>query len=199
MNSIPELEMLCEEAMSGQPQEKPELVIVRGAPGSGKSTFAKNQFPNHKVFATDDFFMVDGVYKYDKTKIGENHQKCFDAVARGLASGQNAVVANTFTMHWEMQKYFDLCRQNGYKLRVYHMKNGFENEHGVPNDIVDRMRSQYQPLDSEVVVSGNPKEGMMDGIESGEVSSDTKLLPKPEWKPRPGGGHRPFMIRNRRG
>ena len=80
------------------------------------------------------------------------------------------------------------------------MKNGFENEHGVPNDIVDRMRSQYQPLDSEVVVSGNPKEGMMDGIESGEVSSDTKLLPKPEWKPRPGGGgHRQFMIRNRRG
>lgn len=110
------------------------------------------------------------------------------------------MVANTFTMQWEMQKYFDLCRQNGYKLRVYHMKNGFENEHGVPNDIVDRMRSQYQPLDSEVVVSGNPKEGMMDGIESGEVSSDTKLLPKPEWKPRPGGGgHRQFMIRNRRG
>lgn len=82
MNSIPELEMLCEEVMSGQPQARPELVIVRGAPGSGKSTFAKNQFPNHKVFATDDFFMVDGVYKYDKTKIGENHQKCFDAVAR---------------------------------------------------------------------------------------------------------------------
>ena len=104
-------------------------------------------------------------------------------------------------MQWEMQKYFNLCQQNGYNLRVYHMTNtGFQNEHGVPDDIVDRMKSQYQPLGGEVTVSGNPKEGTMDGIESGVVPSDTKLLPKPEWKPRPGGGgHRPFMIRNRRG
>ena len=51
-----------------------ELILVRGIPGSGKSTFAKSLGGTH--FETDKFFMVDGEYKFDGTKIKEAHKWC---------------------------------------------------------------------------------------------------------------------------
>ena len=38
------------------------LYIVRGVPGSGKSTFAKTLGGTH--FETDNYFMIDGEYKF---------------------------------------------------------------------------------------------------------------------------------------
>ena len=46
------------------PEEKPKerrIVIMRGLPGSGKSTRAKKIADNYGIiFSTDDFFMVKG-------------------------------------------------------------------------------------------------------------------------------------------
>ena len=42
------------------------LYIVRGIPGSGKSTFAKSLGGTH--FEADMFFMKDGEYKFDMFK-----------------------------------------------------------------------------------------------------------------------------------
>lgn len=49
---------------------------MRGVPGSGKSTKAK-QLAGIKglVYSTDDFFMKNGDYVYDPSKIGEYHDK----------------------------------------------------------------------------------------------------------------------------
>ena len=71
------------EADPPQPQPQPqqqknvkELVLMRGLPGSGKSTKAKKIAGQiGVVFSTDDFFMVNGQYKYDPKMIGEYHQK----------------------------------------------------------------------------------------------------------------------------
>jgi len=51
------------------------LIIMRGLPGSGKSTKAK-LFAGEKglIYSTDDFFIIDGKYIYDPTKIVEYHQ-----------------------------------------------------------------------------------------------------------------------------
>ena len=45
---------------------------MRGLPGSGKSTKAKKIAGDVGViFSTDDFFMVDGQYKFDPKMIEE--------------------------------------------------------------------------------------------------------------------------------
>jgi adenylate kinase family enzyme len=47
------------------------LILMRGLPGSGKST--KAQILAGKdglIFSTDDFFMVNGKYVYDAKMIG---------------------------------------------------------------------------------------------------------------------------------
>jgi adenylylsulfate kinase-like enzyme len=43
------------------------LYLLRGIPGAGKSTLAKQFGDSH--FETDRFFMVDGEYKFDPTNI----------------------------------------------------------------------------------------------------------------------------------
>jgi adenylate kinase family enzyme len=49
---------------------------MRGVPGSGKSTKAKQLAgTNGVVYSTDDFFIVKGEYKYDPKLIGDNHEK----------------------------------------------------------------------------------------------------------------------------
>ena len=54
------------------------LYLLRGVPGSGKSTVAQNIGGTH--FETDKYFMVDGEYKFDPTKLKQYHQMCQDEV-----------------------------------------------------------------------------------------------------------------------
>ena len=51
-----------------------ELVIVRGVPGSGKTTFAQDKFTNHVYLSTDEYFTEDGEYKYDQKKLNDAHE-----------------------------------------------------------------------------------------------------------------------------
>ena len=54
------------------------LHIIRGIPGSGKSTMARKLAPNAAFEA--DAYMVDqqGNYAFDPSRLGEVHQKCYE-------------------------------------------------------------------------------------------------------------------------
>ena len=41
------------------------LILVRGIPGSGKSTFAKEISYGFPFLSADDFFMIEGKYQFD--------------------------------------------------------------------------------------------------------------------------------------
>ena len=57
------------------------VIIMRGLPGSGKSTEAKSYILTHGavVVSADDFFMVAGKYRYNPAKIGDAHVACMRA------------------------------------------------------------------------------------------------------------------------
>ena len=127
------------------------LFIVRGLPGSGKSTLAEKLAPG-MAFAADDYFMVDGVYRFDPLKLSEAHSECQKAVASNLAHGSVAV-ANTFTTSWEAKPYFDMAERSGARVVVVDCFDGGmtdevlaeKNAHGVPIDAIQRMRRRYEP------------------------------------------------------
>lgn len=121
------------------------LYIVRGIPGSGKSTFAKTLSENH--YEADMFFLnQESNYVFDGTKIKNAHAWCLDRVKTDMAvAREKIVVSNTFTQEWEMEQYFELAKQYGYKVFSVIVENRHEgiNQHGVPEDKIEEMKNRF--------------------------------------------------------
>jgi len=132
------------------------LFIIRGLPGSGKSTLGNCfQFPTGEiptVYAADDYFLRDGVYEFDLAKIPQAHAACQENVSRELRCGYSVCVANTFTQRWEMQPYIDMARHAGFRLVVIDCYDGgmtdeelaAKNVHNVTEDIIAAMRQRWE-------------------------------------------------------
>ena len=126
------------------------LYIVRGVPGSGKSTFAKSLGGTH--FEADMFFMKDGEYKLDMSKIKEAHNWCQDSVNTAMIMNNTAglnetiVVSNTFTQEWEMKPYFEMAELHEYRVFSIILENrhGGVNEHNVPEDKIEQMKNRFE-------------------------------------------------------
>ena len=127
-----------------------KLFLVRGIPNSGKSTFAKELDGIH--FETDNYFMVDGEYNFDSSKLKEAHQWCQNEVNNAMILNHTAnindriVVSNTFTQEWEMKPYFEMAKEWGYTVFqiIVENRHGGVNEHGVPEDKLEIMKNRFE-------------------------------------------------------
>ena len=110
----------------------PILFIVRGHPGSGKSTYAKHilaQRPGAVHIEKDSFFVdAKGVYRADPAKRTEAEAWCLESVRKSLKSGRDTVVSNTFTARADMVPYMGL----GCRVQVVEMAMDLPDTHQVP-------------------------------------------------------------------
>jgi predicted kinase len=132
------------------------LYIIRGIPGSGKSTFAKMLVGEDFLVCEADKYFIDketGEYNFDSTKIKEAHKFCQDTVESymkdSLANDQfyrEIAVSNTFTQEWEMRPYFELAKNYGYKVFsvVVENRHGGTNQHGVPEEVLTKMCERFE-------------------------------------------------------
>ena len=126
----------------------PSLYIIRGVPGSGKSTLGNRLKVGGLVrwsIAADDWMVDDsGSYDFDFRRLSYCHQECRSFAFRALASGESVAVCNTFTTAWEMQPYIDMADQLGVTKYVLVCEGRFENVHGVPGYKVEQMRERFE-------------------------------------------------------
>jgi len=120
-----------------------DLVLIRGLPGSGKSTMAKKQYSWCIHLEADMFFMRDGVYRYEPEKIKEAHEWCQASALIALRSGNSVVVSNTFTRLWEMKPYIEMVTPD-VQLQIVTATGSYKNIHGVSDDVVQRMRERWE-------------------------------------------------------
>lgn len=122
---------------------KGELILIRGLPGSGKSTMARTLVSEgFHHFEADMFFEVDGHYQYDATRIRDAHNWCQNMARQALAAGKRVVVSNTFTQLRELEPYFNMT----HSARVIEATGKWQNVHGVPTEMLERMALRWEPL-----------------------------------------------------
>ena len=132
------------------------LYIVRGIPGSGKSTFAKMLVGEDFLVCEADKYFIDketGEYNFDFTKIKEAHKFCQDTVETYMKDSlvndqfyREIAVSNTFTQEWEMEPYLELAKTYGYKTFsiIVENRHGGVNQHSVPDEVLTKMRERFE-------------------------------------------------------
>ncbi|XP_040160386.1 uncharacterized protein LOC120898504 [Anopheles arabiensis] len=141
------------------------MVLMRGAPGSGKSHLSRalidhtsgGDYRNH-IFSADDYFMVNGVYKFQPDAIDAAHRfNQQNVLAKARDGWSPIVVDNTNICLWEMYPYVQMAADHGYFLEVLepqtHWRNNsrslaIRNTHGVPEPKIKRMLQNYEKLAS---------------------------------------------------
>ena len=121
-----------------------KLFIIRGLPGSGKTTLAQKLLIDGIVsdVVEADHFMTDqqGNYKFDPNELQKCHQMCQMWTKYYLDKGRDVAVANTFTRKWEIIPYTKM----GYSFEVIECKGKFPNVHNVSDQVIRQMANRWE-------------------------------------------------------
>jgi len=122
-----------------------DLVIVRGIPGCGKSTFAK--LICNVIISADDYHIdKDGNYNWSAEKIGAAHEWCQNETKRAMLMGIRKIcVANTSTTEKELKPYYDLAKKYGYRVFSVIVENRANTKtiHSVPDETIKKMTDRF--------------------------------------------------------
>lgn len=138
------------------------VYILRGVPGCGKTTYARRlQESNPEgtvIISADNYFMRDGVYRFDPSQLHTAHNECLRAyaeyVTRGNSPGreiESLIVDNTNLSVAEIAPYYALALAYGHRdVAVYNVNRRAtadecyaRNAHGVSLDTFCRMANTF--------------------------------------------------------
>jgi hypothetical protein len=122
----------------------PRLVLIRGLPGKGKTTMALGyQNDGYLHFEADQFFVVDGEYRFDPERLTEAHEWCLQQTRTALESGEFVCVANVFANLEDIKLYTEL----GVAYQVVEATYPGKSIHKIPETVLGAMAKSWVPLE----------------------------------------------------
>ncbi len=126
--------------------------IMRGVPGSGKSTIAaKLAADNGVVHSTDQYFMVNDVYVYDPAKLQVYHDRNQRAFESSLKAGVPIVVCDNTNVRLEyMRPYIEAAHRYRYEVRIIKVPHpdpavaAARNSHGASLSTIEHMIRSWE-------------------------------------------------------
>jgi predicted kinase len=137
---------------------------MRGIPGSGKSTQAKNIAvgaltdgrKSVAILSTDDYHMEGDEYVFKPDRLGDFHRLNQGRAYKMMEAGIHLVIIdNTNIKRDDMRSYIKSAERLGYKVQEalvgtddmteeYIDKCAARNTHGVPRDVIAKMAGNFQ-------------------------------------------------------
>jgi hypothetical protein len=132
------------------------LYILRGIPGSGKTTLARQMATekNIRLVEIDQFLEVDGVFVYDRNKISAGIDWCHEQVAHEMAAGRSVIVANTHRRWREMRDYVSVALELGFEVQIIQCLGDYGSVHDVPDAKMAEFRKTFIHNDQMPVLLG---------------------------------------------
>ena len=105
--------MIIPEAIPDEgPDLFPDVIVLHGLPGSGKTTWWEEYFKSAIVLSTDSFFYEEGKYKFDRSKLSEAHTWCLSEFIAVLQNpdnnGRTVIVDNNNLSIFEASPYMEI-------------------------------------------------------------------------------------------
>lgn len=128
---------------------KKTVVILRGLPGSGKTSLSK-MFRAHQYISMDLFWTRGATpYKFDYEKLPEAIRWTRTQFSNALnsAGADLIVVDNTNYAKQHFQYFLDEADRVGATVHIVHVERPLEdlsNQHGVPEDKVLQMAEKWE-------------------------------------------------------
>lgn len=128
------------------------LIVVRGIPGSGKSSFSNTMFPGTIHLENDMFHYRNGEYLFDYRNLRKAIKLCNDTAETWISCGCDVVVSNTFTKRSFVEAYRQIAEKHKANFVVYRMMGEFQNIHNVPKDVLENMKNGFEEYPKEILV-----------------------------------------------
>ena len=152
----------------------PKVIVLRGTPGSGKSSWCKKEYPCAIVCSADQYFLDDCEnYKFDRTLLDKAHSRCLhkfiwaiDSIGKARSQYPDSVVIvdNTNAFPLEMAPYIAVAKAYDLEVEIIRFNCSIKtsidrNIHNVPEETIVRM---WQKLQKKQFPSWWPKETIID-------------------------------------
>lgn len=133
-----------------------KVILLRGLPGAGKSTWVAANAPGAVVCSADSFlYEPDGTYNWSPTRLGMAHGRCMDAFQKALDDRQPLIVVDNCNLtNRDLRYYVEHAERHGaeIEIRTIHadpLVAQARGLHGVPAEkyrlLVERLTMPLRP------------------------------------------------------